>query len=77
VDITSGRYVLKMNRFDGAKMPYVSSAVLVEVKTKLTGQMYLQAKPPNMMPTQILTGTNVSFGPYFDPAHSRSFRGIS
>ncbi|KAI9633938.1 chaperone for protein-folding within the ER, fungal-domain-containing protein [Dioszegia hungarica] len=44
VDITSGRYVLKMNRFDGAKMPY----------------MYLQAKPPNMMPTQILTGTNAS-----------------
>lgn len=24
MDITSGRYVLKLNRFDGAKMPYVS-----------------------------------------------------
>lgn len=27
VDITTGRYVLKMNRFDGAKMPYVSLAL--------------------------------------------------
>ncbi|KAK8853097.1 hypothetical protein IAR55_003798 [Kwoniella newhampshirensis] len=44
VDTTSGNYQLNLNRFDGAKLPY----------------MYLTAKPPNMMPTQILTGVNAS-----------------
>lgn len=44
VDIDSGNYALKMNRFDGAKMP----------------PMFLIAKPPNMLPTQYLTGTNAS-----------------
>ncbi|WWD19511.1 hypothetical protein CI109_103972 [Kwoniella shandongensis] len=44
VDATTGNYQLNLNRFDGAKMPY----------------MYLVAKPPNMMPTQVLTGVNAS-----------------
>lgn len=45
IDTTTANYVLRLNRFDGAKMP----------------PMYLTAKPPNMLPTQILTGTNVGF----------------
>lgn len=44
IDEQTRNYVLKLNRFDGAKMPY----------------MYLRAKPPNMLPTQLLTGTNAS-----------------
>ncbi|WVQ84911.1 hypothetical protein IAT38_007074 [Cryptococcus sp. DSM 104549] len=44
VDIPSGQYTLNLNRFDGAKM----------------ARMFLVAKPPNMMPTQILTGVNAS-----------------
>ncbi|CAD6572556.1 MAG: Reversal of tor2 lethality [Tremellales sp. Tagirdzhanova-0007] len=44
IDQDSANYVLRVNRFDGAKMP----------------PMYLTAKPPNMLPTQILTGTNAS-----------------
>lgn len=44
VEPSTGRYRLIVNRFDGAKLPY----------------MYLTAKPPNMLPTQILTGRNAS-----------------
>lgn len=44
IDQQTGNYVLNVNRFDGAKMP----------------PMYLTAKPPNMLPTQILTGVNAS-----------------
>lgn len=44
VEPSTGRYRLILNRFDGAKLPY----------------MYLIAKPPNMLPTQILTGRNAS-----------------
>lgn len=44
VEPSTGRYRLITNRFDGAKMPY----------------MYLIAKPPNMLPTQVLTGRNAS-----------------
>ncbi|KAK4689341.1 hypothetical protein P7C73_g752, partial [Tremellales sp. Uapishka_1] len=44
IDTQSANYVLNLNRFDGAKMP----------------PMYLVAKPPNMLPTQILTGVNAS-----------------
>ncbi|KAK1922045.1 chaperone for protein-folding within the ER, fungal-domain-containing protein [Papiliotrema laurentii] len=44
IEEQSRNYVLKLNRFDGAKMPY----------------MFLTARPPNMLPTQLLTGTNAS-----------------
>ncbi|ORY26688.1 putative cell wall organization and biogenesis-related protein [Naematelia encephala] len=44
VDAQTANYVLRLNRFDGAKMP----------------PMYLIARPPNMLPTQILTGVNAS-----------------
>ncbi|WRT70362.1 uncharacterized protein IL334_007360 [Kwoniella shivajii] len=44
VDPDSGNYQLRLNRFDGAKLPY----------------MNLVAKPPNMLPTQVLTGVNAS-----------------
>lgn len=44
IDTSTGNYMLKLNRFDGAKMPY----------------MFLVAKPPNMLPTQVLTGSNAS-----------------
>lgn len=44
IDEQTRNYVLKMNRFDGAKMPY----------------LYLRARPPFMLPTQLLTGTNAS-----------------
>jgi len=44
IDTQSANYVLNMNRFDGAKMP----------------PMYLIYNPPNMLPTQVLTGVNAS-----------------
>ncbi|KAL7418334.1 Reversal of tor2 lethality [Cryptotrichosporon argae] len=44
IDQSTANYVLNLNRFDGAKMP----------------PMYLVANPPNMLPTQYLTGTNAS-----------------
>ncbi|GFZ48587.1 Protein rot1 [Saitozyma sp. JCM 24511] len=44
IDQSTGNYRLLLNRFDGAKMPY----------------MFLTARPPNMMPTQVLTGANAS-----------------
>lgn len=44
IDGQTANYVLRMNRFDGAKLP----------------PMYLIANPPNMLPTQVLTGANVS-----------------
>lgn len=44
VDPSSGRYTLNLNRYDGAKM----------------ARMFLTAKPPNMLPTQVLTGVNAS-----------------
>lgn len=44
MDSTRGNYKLELNRFDGAKMP----------------PMWLMANPPNMLPTQYLTGVNVS-----------------
>ncbi|KIR62393.1 hypothetical protein I314_03333 [Cryptococcus bacillisporus CA1873] len=44
VDPSSGRYTLNLNRYDGAKM----------------ARMFLMAKPPNMLPTQVLTGVNAS-----------------
>lgn len=44
IDYTTGNYQLRLNRFDGAKLPY----------------MDLIARPPNMMPTQVLTGVNAS-----------------
>lgn len=44
VDPSSGRYILNLNRYDGAKM----------------ARMFLTAKPPNMLPTQVLTGVNAS-----------------
>ncbi|ORX40715.1 chaperone for protein-folding within the ER, fungal-domain-containing protein [Kockovaella imperatae] len=44
IDQQTKNYVLKLNRFDGAKMP----------------PMYLTARPPNMLPTQPLTGVNAS-----------------
>lgn len=47
MDSTRGNYKMELNRFDGAKMP----------------PMWLTANPPNMMPTQYLTGVNVSLPP--------------
>ncbi|WWC91578.1 uncharacterized protein L201_006524 [Kwoniella dendrophila CBS 6074] len=44
VDPDTGNYQLRLNRYDGAKLPY----------------MNLVAKPPNMLPTQVLTGVNAS-----------------
>lgn len=44
VEPSTGRYRLIVNKFDGSKAPY----------------MYLAAKPPNMLPTQILTGRNAT-----------------
>ncbi|KAI5449371.1 Reversal of tor2 lethality [Naganishia albida] len=44
MDSTRGNYKLELNRFDGAKMP----------------PMWLTANPPNMLPTQYLTGVNAS-----------------
>ncbi|WWD03503.1 hypothetical protein V865_001555 [Kwoniella europaea PYCC6329] len=44
VDPDTGNYQLRLNRYDGAKLPY----------------MNLIAKPPNMLPTQTLTGVNAS-----------------
>ncbi|ODO05407.1 hypothetical protein L198_02100 [Cryptococcus wingfieldii CBS 7118] len=44
VDPSNGRYVLQMNAFDQAKI----------------ARMYLIAKPPNMLPTQYITGTNAT-----------------
>jgi hypothetical protein len=44
MDSTRGNYKMELNRFDGAKMP----------------PMWLMANPPNMLPTQYLTGVNVS-----------------
>ncbi|WWC71870.1 uncharacterized protein I206_105829 [Kwoniella pini CBS 10737] len=44
VDPDTGNYQLRLNRYDGAKLPY----------------MNLIAKPPNMLPTQVLTGVNAS-----------------
>ncbi|WVR07802.1 hypothetical protein IAU60_004845 [Kwoniella sp. DSM 27419] len=44
VDPDTMNYQLRLNRFDGAKLPY----------------MNLVAKPPNMLPTQVLTGVNAS-----------------
>ncbi|KAJ9092818.1 hypothetical protein QFC21_006694 [Naganishia friedmannii] len=44
MDSTRGNYKLQLNRFDGAKMP----------------PMWLMANPPNMLPTQYLTGVNAS-----------------
>lgn len=44
IDYTTGNYQLRMNRFDGAKLPY----------------MDLIARPANMLPTQPLTGVNAS-----------------
>ncbi|WVW86020.1 hypothetical protein I302_108058 [Kwoniella bestiolae CBS 10118] len=44
VDPDTGNYQLRLNKFDGSKLPY----------------MNLIAKPPNMLPTQVLTGVNAS-----------------
>ncbi|KAK6909559.1 hypothetical protein L486_00789 [Kwoniella mangroviensis CBS 10435] len=44
VDPDTGNYQLRLNKFDGSKLPY----------------MNLIAKPPNMLPTQTLTGVNAS-----------------
>lgn len=44
VDSSSGRYTLNLNKYDGSKM----------------ARMFLVAKPPNMLPTQILTGVNAT-----------------
>ncbi|EIW71798.1 hypothetical protein TREMEDRAFT_38074 [Tremella mesenterica DSM 1558] len=44
IDQQTANYVLRLNRFDGAKLP----------------PMYLTARPPNMAPTQVLTGVNAS-----------------
>lgn len=44
MDSTRKNYKMQLNRFDGAKMP----------------PMWLMANPPNMLPTQYLTGVNVS-----------------
>ncbi|WOO79256.1 Protein ROT1 [Vanrija pseudolonga] len=44
VDPLTARYTLNLNQFDGAPLP----------------PMYLIAKPPNMLPTHTLTGTNSS-----------------
>ncbi|OCF40789.1 hypothetical protein I317_05401 [Kwoniella heveanensis CBS 569] len=44
VDPDTMNYQLRLNRFDGAKLPY----------------MNLIARPPNMLPTQVLTGVNAS-----------------
>nr|ODN99983.1 hypothetical protein L204_02428 [Cryptococcus depauperatus CBS 7855] len=44
VDSSTGQYILQLNRFDGAKL----------------ARMFLAAKPPNMLPTQYITGVNAS-----------------
>ncbi|WVN84947.1 uncharacterized protein L203_100084 [Cryptococcus depauperatus CBS 7841] len=44
VDPSTGQYILQLNRFDGAKL----------------ARMFLAAKPPNMLPTQYITGVNAS-----------------
>lgn len=56
--------MLLLNRFDGAKEPYVSFTWLVSMTlADQILQMYLIANPPNMLPTQVLTGVNVSSKP--------------
>lgn len=52
MDSTRGNYKLELNRFDGAKMP----------------PMWLTANPPNMLPTQYLTGVNVCSSRKNNPA---------
>lgn len=44
MDSIKGNYALGLTKFDGSAMP----------------PMYLIARPPNMLPTQLLTGINVS-----------------
>lgn len=44
VDQSTARYALRLNAWDGAKLP----------------PLYQIANPPNMLPTEPLTGTNVS-----------------
>lgn len=44
IDSITNNFVLQLNRFDGALMP----------------PLYLVANPPNMLPTVVLTGVNVS-----------------
>ena len=66
IDQTTKNYVLNVNRFDGAKMPPVSSMPSSHKQSRAHFfQMFLMYNPPNMMPTQILTGTNVRVSAIF------------
>jgi len=57
IDQSTGNYQLRLNRFDGAKMPYMNLAL----------------NPPSMLPTQILTGVNASGQTLQQSTRKRSF----